>query len=242
MRASQDLKWQKAQECFSIALSAPKDLPEAYFGRGVSRYHLENYEGAIQDCLKAIHHLPDYALASLWLGKAWERLGNRTQAQRAYQQAVDQAPDLNEAWFALGVLAYQEGQLDQAQQFLERAGEEVKEGARRAFFLGAIARSQGRLDQAQQLLRVSINRDADFLPAYLEGGKNLLDLGRLKEASQLLTELIRRDPEIHEARYYLALANLAAWNTRGAWEQYFILLKANPALASRLLPFLEEGR
>jgi tetratricopeptide (TPR) repeat protein len=208
----------------------------------VARYHLGNYEVAVQDCLQATRHLPNYALASLWLGKAWERLGNHTQARKAYQQAVEQAPDLKEAWFNLGVLAFQEGQLAQAQACLERAGDEVAEAARRAFYLGAIARSQGRLEQAQKAFAEAIRRDGGLLPAYLEEGKTLLELGSPKKAARVLTELIQRNPELPVARYYLALAQLAAWNSKGAWEQYFVLQKLDPALAHRLLPVLENER
>jgi len=206
------------------------------------RDSLEDYEGAVRDCLEASRALPNYALASLWLGKSWERLGNRAEARKAYQQAVSQAPDLKEAWFYLGVLDYQEGRLAQAQKCLERAGDGVEQAARRAFYLGAIARRQGRLEQAQAAFAEAVKRDVGFFPAYLEGGKTLLDLGRPKKAAQLLTELIRRDPKLPVARYYLALAYLAAWNTKGAWEQYFVLQKLDPALASRLRPDLEKGR
>jgi len=242
VRASLDLRWQEAQEKFTAALAVPGELPEASFGRGVARYHLEDYEGAVRDCLEASRALPNYALASLWLGKSWERLGNRAEARKAYQQAVSQAPDLKEAWFYLGVLDYQEGRLAQAQKCLERAGDGVEQAARRAFYLGAIARRQGRLEQAQAAFAEAVKRDVGFFPAYLEGGKTLLDLGRPKKAAQLLTELIRRDPKLPVARYYLALAYLAAWNTKGAWEQYFVLQKLDPALASRLRPDLEKGR
>lgn len=242
VRASLELRWKEAQEQFTTALAVPGGLPEASFGRGVARYHRGDYEGAVRDCLEATRQLPNYALASLWLGKSWEHLGNRTEAREAYQQAVSQAPDLKEAWFALGVLDYQEGRLNQAQKCLERAGDEVEQAARRNFYLGAIARSQGRLEQAQAAFAEAVRRDAGFFPAYLEGGKTLLDLGRPKKAAQLLTELIRRAPESPMARYYLALAYLAAWNTKGAWEQYFALQKLDPALASHLAPVLEKGR
>lgn len=241
-QASQDLRWPEARESFSAALTATKELPEAHFGRGVARYHLKDYKGAVQDCLEASRHLPSYALASLWLGKAWEQLGNPSQARKAFEQATQQDPDLKEAWYALGVLDYREGRLDQAQGYLERAGPEVEEAARRAFYLGAIARSRGRLEQARKALDEAIHQDADLFPAYLELGKTLLDMGRPGEAAQILAELVKRDPELSEARYHLALAYLAAWNNKGAWEQYFVLQKSAPALASRLRPVLERGR
>jgi tetratricopeptide (TPR) repeat protein len=239
--ASQEQQWQKAQEWFREALSGTGKLPEAHFGRGVARYHLKNYQGAIQDFLLATQQLPDYALASLWLGKAWEQLGNSTQAQKAFMQAVKQNPDLKEAWFSLGVLAYREGHLTQAQIFLERSGNEIEEAARRAYYLGAIARSQGRLEQAQRAFADAIELDTELFPAYLEQGKTLLELGQPKKAAKVLTELIQREPKSTTARYYLALAHLAAWDTKGAWEQYFVLQKQNPALASKLLPALEKG-
>ena len=239
---SLNLKWQEAQEQFTAALAAPGGLPEASFGRGVARYHLGDNKGAAQDLLEATHRLPNYALAAFWLGKTWERLGNLTEAQEAYQRAVSQAPDLKEAWFSLGVLAYKEGRLDEARKFLEQAGDGVDQAAQRAFYLGNIARSQGRLEQARAGFVEAVKHDPGFLPAYVEGSKTLLDLGRPREAVELLTELSQRDPKLPLARYYLALAHQASWNTKEAWEQYLALQQLDPALASRLAPLLEQGQ
>jgi len=242
VRASLELKWQEAQERFAAALTVSGDLAEASFGLGVARYHLGNYEGATRAFLEATRHLPNYALATLWLGKAWEKLGNRAAAREAYQRAVKQDAHLHEAWFHLGVLAYQEGNLDQARECLVQAGDELALAAQRSFYLGVIARRRGRLEQAWAAFDEAVRRDAGFLPAYVEGGKTLLDLGRPKEAVQILTELSRRDPKLPLARYHLALAYHAAWNTRGAWEQYLALQQLDPTLASRLAPILEQRR
>ena len=67
--------WQEAQKKFTAAIAQPETLPEAFFGRGVARYNLGDWDGAVKDLEEATRRLSGYALAFLWLGKSRERQG-----------------------------------------------------------------------------------------------------------------------------------------------------------------------
>jgi len=232
--------WPGAREKFNAALRHPGTWPEASYGRGVARYHLGEYEGAGQDFLQATRALPGYGLAFLWLGKAWESQGKPEEALSAYQKAAAADPGLSEAWFRWGTALYHRGDLSQAQEYLEKAGDDFPQAAQRWWYLGVIYQTRQRGTDAAAAFKRAIQLDPQFFPAYLEGGKVLFqDLGKGQEAVGLLKEAVRLRPRHALARYYLALAQLLAWNTAAAWQQYFVLQDLSPDLAASLVAKLE---
>lgn len=241
--ASQRQDWQTAKDKFTTMLRSKGNLPEAYFGRGLTRYWLGDFAGAVEDLMEATKQLPGYALAFLWLGRGWQRQGNQKSAQEAYQRALLAVPGLSEAWFRLGVIYYQEGALSQAQDCFEKAQDDFPEAAQCWWYRGMVARDQQRFDLALEAFNHAVKLEPGFFPAYLEGGKLLIqDLGRAKEAVDLLKEAVRLKPRHADARYYLAMAQLLSWNPAGAWEQYFTLQELQPDLAAGLAAALEGNR
>jgi len=234
--------WAMAQQKFAQAITSPVQLPEAYYGRGVSRYHLGNYPGATKDFLEASRRLPGYALAFFWLGKSWQKRGNLEAAAAAYRQAVAIAPDFAEAWFNLGEMAYQQGDQEQAQTSLKKAMGELPQRARRDWYLGNIARKQKRLPEALAAFQQAVQADPQFFPAFLEGGQLLLDLGRYKEAAIWLSQAVSLQPQQAEARYLLALTYHLSWNPAAAWEQYAALEKIQPDRARELATLLDRSQ
>jgi tetratricopeptide (TPR) repeat protein len=241
VEASLSRDWLKAESEFSASLTSGKILPEAYYGRGVARFHLRDAKGSLKDLLEATQKSPNYALAWLWAGRAWERQGDKLKAREAYHRAADQAPELSEAWFQLGALAYKEGDLLRAKEYLSKALDDFAEDARRWWYLGQIAKAQQRPEQALAAFRRALKIDTKFVPAYMESGKMLLELGRPRDAVQFLNMSVQLEPKSPGAHYYLSLAYLLSWNSAAAWKQYFTLEQINPDLASHLAPLLERS-
>jgi tetratricopeptide (TPR) repeat protein len=240
--ASLKQEWKGAQAKFSAALSLPGGLPEAYYGRGVARYHLKDARAA-QDLLEATRLLPGYALAFMWLGQVYDRQGRPDAAKAAYEKAVSLAPDLSEAQFRLGLFFFQQEKLGQARGYLEKAGDDFPQAAQKWWYLGIIARTQNRLPAAQEAFGRALKLDPGFFQAYLEEGRLLTeDLGRSQEAIILLKKAVTLNPKHPTARYYLALAYINTWNRAGAWEQYFVLQETAPSLAADLAAVLERGQ
>lgn len=234
-------EWPETQKKFSAAIDQPGVLPEAFFGRGVARYHLNDWQGAENDLEEATRRLSGYALAFLWLGKARERQGEVAAAAGDYDQAAKLAPDLIEAWFRRGELAYKGGELAKAKDCLERAKGDPTQGAKSWWYLGNIALKENRTQAGMEAFNQAIKSEPGFFQAYLDGGRLLLeDLGQPTEAAVLLKEAVRLKPGQGLPRYYLALANLTSWNRAGAWEQYFALLDISPELAANLAKTLES--
>jgi tetratricopeptide (TPR) repeat protein len=240
--ASLRQEWPEAQKKFTAAIAQPGTLPEAFFGRGVSRYNLGDWDGAGKDLEEATRRLSGYALAFLWLGKARERQGKTAEAGRDYEQAATLSPDLSEAWFRLGELAYKGGELAKAKDYLERAKGDAAQGARSWWYLGNIALKEKRPKDGLEAFTQAIKLEPAFFEAYLEGGRLLLeDLGESKEAEVFLKEAVRLKPAQALPRYYLALAYLSSWNRAGAWKEYFAIRDLSPELAASLAALLERS-
>jgi tetratricopeptide (TPR) repeat protein len=233
--------WPETQKKFTAAINQPGVLPEAFFGRGVARYHLGDCMGAEKDLEEATRRLSGYALAFLWLGKARERQGKAAAAARDYDQAAKLSPDLIEAWFHRGELAYKGGELAQAKDCLEKAKDDPAQGAKSWWYLGNIALKENRTQEGVEAFNQAVKADPEFFQAYLDGGRLLLeDLGQPTEAAVLLKEAVRLKPGQGLPHYYLALAYLTSWNRAGAWEQYFALRDISPDLAANLARTLER--
>jgi tetratricopeptide (TPR) repeat protein len=185
--------------------------------------------------------MPGYALAHLWMGKTLKHLGNQEGAQIAWAKALEAFPDLSEACFLLGEAAYQGGNLVKAQEYWERAQDDIPQPERRWWYLGNISRYRERYGEALEAYEQAVRLKPDFAAAYMEAGKVLaLDLGRHQEAIVNLEKVVLLEPGNAGARYYLALAHHLAWNPGGAWEQYFVLQKLSPNLATQLAAALER--
>jgi tetratricopeptide (TPR) repeat protein len=234
--------WPGARDNFSISLRLSQSLPEAYYGRGVARYHLGDYEGAAQDLERATKGQPDYALAFLWLGKTLERQDREELASAAYQKAVAADNKLSEAWFRLGLGSYHQGDLTRAQEYLEKAGNDFPQAAQRWLHLGKIAQAQRQTQKALEAFQQARELEGNFFPAYFEAGKLLLDMGKPREAALLLAKVVENNPQWPQARYHLALAYVKSSNPAGAWEQYFLLQKIDLKMAMQLATFLEQMR
>lgn len=239
--ASNQLRWQLAQNKFTEALAISPDLPEAFWGRGVARYQLGDITGALLDLRAAIQRSPEYGLAYLWLGKALKRQGDYFGQKMAFKRSVELCPVLCEGWFQLGLLAYQEGKLGQAKEYLERVKKDFSQVAQAWWYLGEIAYLQNRPNEALAAFREAINSDPLFFEAYLEGGKLLLlDSAEPQKAVFMLRKAVEVDPKNCWARYYLSLAYSITWNYAGAWEQYLALREMNSDLADNLSTVLDS--
>lgn len=101
-------------------LESQPDLREALEGLASVALSVGDYRQAARYCQKLTEVAPSYE-AWFNLGVAWEEVGRREDASRAYSTAVKFRPDCEEALVNLGVLYYESGDIPAAQKAFERA-------------------------------------------------------------------------------------------------------------------------
>ena len=89
----------RGKEVLKTKVSSSKQRAEEYFYSAGAKYDLGDYEGAVQDCNKAIELDPDYASAYYNRGIAKYGLGDYEGAVQDYSKAIELNPDYANAYY-----------------------------------------------------------------------------------------------------------------------------------------------
>ncbi len=85
-------KYLDAIKSFNIAVSAKKDGFEAYFLRGIAKFSLGDFRGAVNDFAKTISFHPLYSRAYQYRGISYDRLKDYAHAIRDFNRALEIDP------------------------------------------------------------------------------------------------------------------------------------------------------
>ncbi len=101
---------------------AAQKSPERFgYCLGVSLIALQRYEEALPWVLAAAEkHEPD-ALSWFQVALCHEKMGHRTNAETAYEKAIDLDAEYAKPWFNLGGLYWNDGETQKAKAIWERA-------------------------------------------------------------------------------------------------------------------------
>ena len=68
-------EWKAASAVFDRIIRKDPELPEAYFQRAKSLYHLDEYDGCLRDCQETLRRAPSHSGALVFMGICYHRLG-----------------------------------------------------------------------------------------------------------------------------------------------------------------------
>jgi Flp pilus assembly protein TadD len=122
------------------------------------------------------------------------RDGDRTQAEAAYLDVIENEPHLKAAWGEYFQLLRAEGRLDDALQLADRAVQHFEGDAFSGALKGAALVEMGRLRQALQYLQASADQDPDFGMVWHEMGYAAYRLGEPAHALLALDRAFALDP------------------------------------------------
>lgn len=162
---------------------------------------------------------PDSARAQQLLAEALEAQDRRTEAEAAWQAALDKNPTLLDALLGLAKLKRIRLDCDGAVALYTRA-EAVTPTFEGAYGLGSCYLRQQQLDAALPRFEQAVARDARAAIARAGLGATLLGLSRLPEAVAALTRATQLEPAMTEAWYLLGRAQQAAGNRVAAQEAF----------------------
>ncbi|HSP20319.1 MAG TPA: tetratricopeptide repeat protein, partial [Myxococcaceae bacterium] len=86
-----------ALDAYGKALRMDPSRPEAYVGQGRALLTLGDSRSAAASFRRALSINPRYSVAEFWLGEAYRRSGQKTEAAAAYGHYLETAPEGAEA-------------------------------------------------------------------------------------------------------------------------------------------------
>ena len=153
----------------------------SYFNRGITRYDMRNYGGAVDDFTQVISIRPS-AAAYNCRGVAWLEVGNRAEALQDFGQAIRLDAHLFAARCNRGVLRIDVRDYDGAIGDLEAAVDLRPQSAIAYFYLGQALQSSGNLRQAIGKFGLAIERQPNLALPYCYRGAVYQKQGNLRQA------------------------------------------------------------
>ncbi|WP_434685455.1 protein kinase domain-containing protein [Pseudanabaena minima] len=101
--------FKEAIDAYSRMVYFKPDNVDAYNIRGITKYELEDKQGAIADFSKAIRFKPDFAIAFSNRGIAKYELGDKQGAMSDFTEAICLKPDFANAFYGRGIVKYELG-------------------------------------------------------------------------------------------------------------------------------------
>jgi len=186
------------------ALTSGGDLSNALVHLEESARWLPAAGGQQYDLGDRKHSLPE--ALHLNLGIVYQRLGNLTNAEHHYREALRLVPDYAEVHYTLGALLLGAERLTEAEQHFAEAVRLSPELASAHNCLGIIRQRQGRRAEARACFLKAVGCDTNNWQAHLNLANICLSEGNRDEAIRELRETLRIRPACEPARKALAKA------------------------------------
>jgi len=147
---------------------------------------------AVQASQRVLNSQPQNGQAHALLGQAYSQLGDITNAQQHFNQAISFAPNLAEPWLALADYHISQGEIGLAQEKLTAATEAIPQDPKIRLALGKLYLDEGNTHQGlAEVQQASLFIDGQYdlqQQAALLTGKAQLELGRTYDARQKLAQ------------------------------------------------------
>jgi tetratricopeptide (TPR) repeat protein len=138
------------------------------FEKGLGSLAKQDVAGSLSHFTKATEAFPDYYEAYYHVGVAATRLGQRNEAMRAFQKAIDASGGRYAlAEFGIGYLVYLEGKPEEAATIIRRGLEVDPSSPDGYLILGMAQLRLNRPDEAERSAREALLRNPNFAHAYL---------------------------------------------------------------------------
>ena len=150
-----------AEKQYQEILSKDRENALAWGDLAIVYYLQEQYQVAIALILKSLRLDPNNAIFHYYLGAIAEKLGDLSQAAKAYQKAISLDPNLIDAYNNLGNILHEDGKLEQAESYYRKALEVNPEHCGSYINLGNISIAQEQIDRAIEIYQTALKLAPD---------------------------------------------------------------------------------
>jgi tetratricopeptide (TPR) repeat protein len=203
-------------------------LADAFAARGDTARAVEHYERALE--------LNEGLLpATIGLGHALRKLGQLDAATLAFRRAIDLQPDNADMHLALGGTLRELGMREAAAVECQRATELDPASADAQIHLGHALHELGQSSSSIAAFRRAVELRPDAPEAFLHLGNALfLDGHGAEAAAENFRRALELRPDFTNARFNLALTQLACGNLTDGWKDFE--LRFDEALGPQQVP------
>jgi TolB-like protein/DNA-binding winged helix-turn-helix (wHTH) protein/Tfp pilus assembly protein PilF len=145
-----------ARELDPLSLSISTDI-------GFSLYYSGNYDGAIESLRGTLEREPDFALAHLWLGRAYEEKGMYPEAVIEFEKVQKALPGWPVATAAKGWVYGRWGKAAEARKILSELNEESKHRYVSAYATALVHAGIGDKDEALRYLTLGLEERTNWM-------------------------------------------------------------------------------
>ncbi len=228
----------EALEYWNKALQLTPQDPNAYSGRGQTRFYLRQYEAALEDFTKAMSltsNVPFRATMLMLKGSAYTNMQRFQEALKEFTNALKLNPNnlgaLMNRGVVRGILGDNRGAIDDlskaiainpafTQLYFERGNLRGKERD----FKGAIAD-----------YTIAIKQNPRYTEAYLNRGAARYEIGDNKGVVEDFTKVLEINPSYVQGYYNRGTARMMTKDYKGAVEDFDMALRLDPSRTSTLL-------
>jgi tetratricopeptide (TPR) repeat protein len=145
-----------ARELDPLSLSISTDV-------GFSLYYSGNYDGAIESLRGTLEKEPGFALAHLWLGRAYEEKGMYAEAVIEFEKVQKALPGWPVATAAKGWVYGRWGKTSEARQILSELNEESKHRYVSAYATALVHAGLGDKNEALRYLALGLKERTNWM-------------------------------------------------------------------------------
>ena len=204
-------------------LKDPVGIP-ATLGAAKTKIALERLADAKAQLNAARARAPKDMGVALWLAKAEEALGNKTVAEKLYQEAIDlidpTSPDAILPYSALASFLAAQGRANEAQAKLDQARAKLPDTAALQRAFGDVAGSQGHFDEALGHYQAALQKNPADLGTRFRLGVTYRKMKRLDDAAKEFDTIVATDKDYPSIALERGLLFEQSGDVQKALEQF----------------------
>jgi tetratricopeptide (TPR) repeat protein len=212
--------YEQAAEAFTECICKEPRNAQAYNGRGLAYYYLENFEAALDDFTQAIRNKPHYCEAILNKGNTLIALDSLTEANEVLRQAIRCDSNLADPFFALGYVLIKTGNPQSAIDALREGLALAPHNCAALFDLGCAYLKANDVEATLRVFDECLEACPEDTGAYVNRGVALAMTEDFTGSFSSFLEALRLHPTDDTARYDYGLALAKSGDTANAGIQF----------------------
>ena len=227
-----DTRNSEAMNRFSEAVKKDPTNLQAIVGESKTKIALERLADAKTQLSAAKKMAPKDLLVTLWLARTEQALGNKNDAEKLYQNAIDLAdpsnPDAVQAYASYAIFLASQGRTADAQAKLDLAKSKLADSATLQRAFGDVASAQGSWDDAVSHYQQALAKNPNDLGTRFHLGQAFRKMKRIDDAAREFDKIGVVEKDFPQLAVERGLIFEQTGDTKKALEQFKSALQKTP--------------